>query len=212
MVLYTDRRALCVRGAVVNSGLTIFAAGVMAVAAATAMVAPSAPAPSNEQVEEVRSRPPEAASPANLPVTPAPPRRAPMPGGMISHSKSSPAVSVRMSMPAPPVVAIPRIPGPADMMVATGEGGNVRTIESFASNEACDEALRVVRRTISNAFCVSTTLPPPPPEFGFLFVVDVEKNELVRLDTYPSMAACRQAMAAVAEKPGFKAGCTPKIH
>jgi hypothetical protein len=55
-------------------------------------------------------------------------------------------------------------------------------------------------------------LPPPPPEFGFLFVVDVEKNELVRLDTYPSIAACRQAMAAVAEKPGFKAGCTSKIH
>ena len=194
-----------------NSGLVVFVAAVTAVAAATALVAPSAQDPSNAQLEEAPA-PAAPPPPIATPSTPEPPRAAPQGYGMVSHSISQPAVSVRMSMPPPPIVAIPRIPGPADMMVATGEGGNVRTIESYSSNEACDEALRTVRRTISNAFCVSTTPPPPPPEYGFLFEVDTASNELVRLDTFPSMAACRQALAALGSRPGRQAGCTSKIH
>ena len=97
------------------------------------------------------------------------------------------------------------------MMVADDDR-ELRTIASYPSNEACDEALATVRRTLSHAFCVSTTPPPPPPEHGFLFEVRLEDNEMVALETYPSMADCQRALAARAPKPGHQAGCSPKFH
>lgn len=115
-------------------------------------------------------------------------------------------------MPAPPIVAIPRIPGPVDMMVAAGTEGELKTIRSFASNEACDEALATARRTVSNAFCVSTTPPPPPPEYGFLVEVDTAKNEIVDLKTYPSLAECERMLAVRPVRLGHQAACTPKLH
>ena len=185
-----------------KSGLTVFAFGVVGIAAAAAMVAPPA--------AEAPAAPAAPAPPIATREAP-PPKVAPQPGGMVSNSISGPAVTVRMRAPNPPVVAIPRIPGPADLMEATGRDGEVRTIRSFASNEACDEALPRYRGDHPDAFCVSTTIPQEP-EYGFLVEVDVEKNEIVALETHPSMAECRRVLAARTLRPGHQAACTPKLH
>jgi hypothetical protein len=186
-----------------KSGLALFALGVAGLAAVAATVAPpptdpAGPAPASARptvvVQEIK-----------------PPKPASQPGGMVSHSYGSGPVTYGKPMPQPPIVAIPRIPGPADMMVANDDR-ELRTLGSYASNEACDEALARVRRTISNAFCVSTTPPPPPPEYGFLFEVRLEDNELVALETHPSMAECQRVLAARPPKPGHQAGCSPKFH
>ena len=180
-----------------------FAFGVAGIAAAAAMVAPAPDAPPAEKPD---------ASPITTKEA-RPVRIAPQPGGMISHSYPAHPVTVYgPPLPQPPIVAIPRIPGPADMMVATGRDGEVRTIQSFAPNEACDEALPTVRRTISNAFCVSTTMPPPEPEHGYLVEVHTESNEWIGLETYPSMAECQRVLAARGPKPGIQSACTPKLH
>ncbi len=191
-----------------NGGLAMFALGVTGLAAAAAVVAPASETPSDKPVMVAATAPPE--SPTNRDARP--PRPAPQPGGMISHSISPPPAVYGKPMPLPPTVAIPRIPGPADMMVATGRRGEVRTIRSFPSNEACDEALAEVRRSISNAFCVSTTPPPPPPEYGFLVEVDTAANEIVGLETHPSMAECARVLASRPARPGIRRVCTPKLH
>ena len=179
----------------------MFAVGVVALAAAAATMVPPGPGASANEA----TQPPPARE-----AKPRPP--APQPGMMVSHSSSPGPVTVRMSMPPPPIVAIPRIPGPADMMVPTGKDGEVRTFRSFSSNEACDEALAVTRRTISNVFCVSTSPPPPPPEHGYLIEVDRAQNDIVDLQTHPSMAACKAALASRRLQPGRQAICTPKLH
>lgn len=186
-----------------KSGLTIFALGVASLAAAAAMVAPPPDDPAGPA--------PETARPNIVVQELRPPKPAPQPGGMVSHSISPGPVTYGKPMPQPPIVAIPRIPGPADMMVANDDR-ELRTLGSYVSNEACDEALATVRRTISNAFCVSTTPPPPPPQYGFLFELRLEDNELVALETHPSMAECQRALAARPPKPGHQAGCSPKFH
>lgn len=194
-----------------KSGLTVFALGVAGIAAAAAMVAPPpaeapAEAPAANQAAEAVSPPIKATDVK-------PPYVAPPPRVMVSHSTSGPAISVPgTGRPPPPIVAIPRIPGPADMTIIGDRPGDVVTIRSFPSNEACDEALPAARRRYSDAVCISTTPPPPPPEYGFLFEVRMEDNEMVALETYPSMAACRQALAARPAKPGHQAGCSPKFH
>lgn len=194
-----------------NGGITAFAIGMLGLAAAAAMVAP--PAPGAGQADNGMVQVLAPAEPANIATPEArPPKPPPFVGGMISNSKAPEVVMVRTHKPPPPIVAIPRIPGPADMMVATGHDGEVRTIRSFPSNEACEEALVSVRRTISNAFCISTTPPPPPPEHGFLAEVETATNELVALETYPSMAACERALTARAHRPGRQPVCTPKLH
>ena len=177
--------------------------------AAPAMAAPPAAGASGAQPSGAK-----AASPApRAPLTPVQvtPSYPPFVGGMKSNSSSPPTMIVRRSSPPPPIVAIPRIPGPADMMVATGSEHGLRTIRSFPSNEACDAALVTVRRTISNAFCVSTTPPPPPPKLGFLAEVEGGK-ELVGLTTYPSMAACAAALTALPPLPGRRRMCIDRVH
>jgi hypothetical protein len=139
------------------------------------------------------------------------PSHPPFVGGMKSNSSSPPMMVIRRSAPPPPIVAIARIPGPANMMVATGSGNDLRTIRSYRSNEACDAALATVRGTVSNAFCVSTTPPPPPPQLGFLAEVEGDK-ELVGLTTYPSMAACTAALRALPPVPGRRRMCIDRIH
>ena len=190
-----------------KSGLTVFAFGVIGIAAAAAMVAPPpADAPAANQAADAPS-PPIAATDVE------PPYVAPPPRVMVSHSSAPPPVMVPGSgRPPPPIVAIPRIPGPADMTIIGERPGEVVTIRSFPSNEACDRALPAARRRYSDAVCISTTPPPPPPEYGFLFEVRVEDNEMVALETYPSMAECRQALAARPARPGHQAGCSPKFH
>ena len=184
-----------------KSGLLVFPLGIIGLAPAAAMVAPAPQAPAVDK-----------AAPIPIATQEARPRKpAPQPGGMISHSRGSGPVTIHTPMPQPPIVAIPRIPGPTDMMVVRGDKELV-TLHSFASNEACDAALATVRRTISNAFCVSTTPPPPEPEHGYLVEVHIESNEWVGLETYPSMAECERALAARAPKPGYQTGCTPKLH
>jgi hypothetical protein len=193
-----------------NGGMTAFAIGVLGLAATAAMVAP--PAPGAEEADNGAQQVAAPAGAPNIAIRDSrPPKRASSVGGMVSNSVSSPPMAVRMHMPPPPVVAIPRIPGPADMMVEHGDR-ELRTIRSFPSNEACDEALASVRRTISNAFCVSTTPPPPPPEHGYLVEVETATNEWVGLETYPSMAACERALAARPTRPGRQAVCTPSLH
>lgn len=192
-----------------NSGLTIFALGIVGLAATAAMVAPDDRHASSTTAEAAPA--PSAGPNITVQKLKPPPRPAPQPGGMVSHSISQPAVTVRMSQPQPPIVAIPRIPGPADMMVEHGDR-ELRRIRSYTSNEACDEALATVRRTISNAFCVSTTPPPPPPEHGYLVEVDTLSNEVVGLQTYPSMAACQSALAARPATNSRQGFCTPRLH
>jgi hypothetical protein len=187
-----------------KSGLTVFSLGVAGIAAAAAMVAP--PPAEAPAANEAAAPPPPIATRETMP-----PRAASQPGVMVSNSTSGPAVSVRMRVPNPPIVAIPRIPGPADLMEATGQDGEVRTIRSFSSNEACDEALPRYRGNHPDAFCVSTTIPQPP-EYGFLVEVDVEKNEIVTLETHPSMSDCRQVLAGRTPRPGIQSACTPKLH
>lgn len=185
-----------------KSGPTIFALGIIGLAGAAAMVAPAPEAPARDGAAIAV---PIATQEAR------PPKAAPQPGGMISHSKGSGPVTVNMPIPQPPIVAIPRIPGPADMMVVRGDKELV-TLRSFPSNEACDEALAEMRRTITNAFCASTTPPPSPPEHGYLVEVHVESNEWVGLETYPSMAECERVLGSRSPKPGIQAACTPKLH
>ena len=194
-----------------NGGIMAFAIGVLGLAATAAMVAP--PATIADEAENGAGQAPAPADQSNI-VTREARRRKPAPsvGVMVSHSSSPGPISVGIAMPPPPIVAIPRIPGPADMMVATGHGGEVRTIRSFRSNEACDEALAKVRRTISNAFCVSTTPPPPPPEHGFLIEVDTAIDDVVGLTTYPSMHACEEARSARPSRPDRQFVCTSKLH
>lgn len=186
----------------------IFALGVIGVAATTAMLVPQA-APTTAAEEA-----PAAASPIATQGT-RQPQVAPQGYGMVSNSAPAGPAMVLPNPSGrgpPPIVAIPRIPGPADMTIAGDQPGEVRTVQSFASNEACDEALPAARRRWSDAVCISTTPPPPPPEYGFLYEVRIEDNEMVRLETHPSMAACERALAARPARPGHQAGCSPKFH
>jgi hypothetical protein len=192
-----------------NGAIVSFVAA-LAWLAASAMAAPPAASGSGAQPSGAK-----AASPAPR-LAPSPPVHAtpsypPSVGGMKSNSSSPPMMVIRRSAPPPPIVAIPRIPGPADMMVATGSEHGLRTIRSFPSNEACDAALAIVRRTFSNAFCVSTTPPPPPPKLGFLAEIEGGK-ELVGLTTYPSMAACAAALTALPPLPARRRMCIDRIH
>lgn len=186
-----------------NNGLLVFVFGVTGLAAAAAMVVPAPEAPAADRT----ATPPITIQEAR------PPQVAPIGQGMVSNSKSSGPVAARMWPPPPntPIVAIPRIPGPADMMVARGDKELV-TLQGFPSNEACDEALPKARYRHPDAFCISTTPPPPPPEHGYLVEVHVESNEWIGLETYPSMAACERALAARPAKPGHQAACTPRLH
>jgi len=184
-----------------NAGLTIFALGVIGLAAAAAMVAPTSETPvSNEAAPNIVARELK------------PPAPAPQPGVMITNISSGPAVAVKMLPPPPnpPIVAIPRIPGPADMMVAR-EDRELATLQSFPSNEACDEALRKARGRHPDAFCVSTTMPVEP-KHGFLIEVDVATNELMRLETFPSMPECEAALAGRVPRAGLQRACIDKIH
>jgi len=185
------------------------------VAAMVWLAAPAIAAPPAVGGPGAQSSGAEADSPAPrlapVPRAQVTPSHPPFVGGMKSNSSSPPLMIIRRSSPSPPIVAIPRIPGPADMMVATGSGGDVRTIRSFPSNEACDAALAAVRRTVSNAFCVSATPPPPPPKFGFLAEVEGDK-ELVGLTPYPSLAACAAALAALPRLPGRRRMCIDRLH
>jgi len=183
----------------------LFSLGVMGLATAAAMVAPAAPGASAENaVAAPIGSPDEGPRIATPQANPVPP--APMPGGMISNSRPTEAVSIRTHGPPPPIVAIPRIPGPADMMVATGNDGEVRTIRSYPSNQACDRALPAVRRTISNAFCVSTTPPPPEPESFALTEISAE-GELLSLRMFDSSADCERALAALPAGNGRHIQC-----
>ena len=190
-----------------KSGLAIFALGVIGIAAVAATVAP--PATQVPATNEADPSPPIATREAK------PPAPAPQPGGMVSHSMSGgPAVIVPgpSGRGPPPIVAIPRIPGPADMTIAGDQPGEVRTIRSFPSNEACDDALPAARQRYSDAVCISTTLPPPPPEYGFLVEVDIDRNEIVTLETHPSMAECQRILRSRTPRPGMQSACTPKLH
>lgn len=191
-----------------NGGLAMFAIGVIGLAAAAAVVAPASQPPEGNQISIPSAAPPPTVATGEAKP---PPRPAPQPGGMISHSYGPGPVTHGKPLRPPPIVAIPRIPGPADMMVADDDR-QLRTLHSFPSNEACDEALAEVRRTISNAFCVSTTPPPAPPEHGFLVEVDTARNEIVGFETHPSMAECGRVLAARSARPGIRRICTPKIH
>ena len=196
-----------------KTSIVIASASALALASAAAMVAPSAVArPDPAQAKPAAPQPPVMTAVSPPPVTSrAVPHPAPMPGGMISHSSSPGAVIYHgPSLPTPPIVAIPRIPGPADMIVGTGVGGEVRTIASYPSNEACDAALPTARRHSPAAVCVSTTPPPPEPELGLLAVIAGE--ELVALTPFPSMKACEAARAALPSKPNHRAVCTDRFH
>ena len=190
-----------------KTSIVIASASALALASAAAMVAPSAVA----RPDPARQQPPVMTAVSPPPVTSrAVPHPAPMPGGMVSHSSSPAPIFVGPSLPTPPIVAIPRIPGPADMIVGTGVGGEVRTIASYSSNEACDAALPTARRHSPAAVCVSTTPPPPEPELGLLAVIAGE--ELVALTPFPSMKACEAARAALPPKPNHRAVCTDRFH